>query len=338
MGNGPKQLHYKQNRLQQLRGFCHVVQTGSISKAAERMFLSQPSVSLQIQALERELNVILFERNGPHLKLTPEGETLYSLGRPLVDGMDMLYEQFNQRYSDLDSGSVHIAAGHSVIHYILGGVSNDGPISLFTRKFPNIAVKIANMVNQTALAALRTDEVDLALTAIPQKHDGFVCHPLYSYNTVLIMPIGHPLANRENISLKDIVDYPLILPPEDMSTIPELEQTFKQHGLEYRTKIEVGGLALVKRFVEADLGISIVSSICLEKKDRLATFVLTDYFSPRIYGLILRRGRFMSPQTKALMNLLRSHQVVENLKQSGTQSEHMHILRQPDKVVEGQRA
>ncbi len=57
--------YYKQNRLQQLRGFCHAAQTGSISKAAEKLFLSQPSVSLQIQALERELKTTLFERRGP---------------------------------------------------------------------------------------------------------------------------------------------------------------------------------------------------------------------------------------------------------------------------------
>ena len=70
-------LYYKHNRLQQLRGFCYAVQAGSISKAAERMYLSQPSVSLQIQALERELNVTLFERRGPRIRLTPEGQVLY---------------------------------------------------------------------------------------------------------------------------------------------------------------------------------------------------------------------------------------------------------------------
>ncbi|TDJ70720.1 MAG: LysR family transcriptional regulator, partial [Proteobacteria bacterium] len=63
-------VYYKQNRLKQLRAFCYAVQTGSVSKAAERLFLSQPSVTLQIQALERELAIELFERRGPNIKLT----------------------------------------------------------------------------------------------------------------------------------------------------------------------------------------------------------------------------------------------------------------------------
>jgi len=88
----PSRHYYKHNRLQQLRGFCYATQTGSISKAAERMSLSQPSVSLQIQALERELDVVLFERRGPKIKLTPEGHILYELALPLVEGLEALPE------------------------------------------------------------------------------------------------------------------------------------------------------------------------------------------------------------------------------------------------------
>ena len=84
---------YKGSRLPQLRSFCFAAQAGSVSKAAERMFLSQPTVSLQIQALERELKTALFERRGPRITLTPEGKTLYELALPLVEGIDALGEE-----------------------------------------------------------------------------------------------------------------------------------------------------------------------------------------------------------------------------------------------------
>ena len=71
-------MYYKQNRMKQLRAFCHASRTGSISEAAEQLFLSQPTVTLQIQALERELNTTLFERRGPKILLTPEGKILMS--------------------------------------------------------------------------------------------------------------------------------------------------------------------------------------------------------------------------------------------------------------------
>ena len=85
-------LYYKQNRLKQLRAFCVAARTGNISEAAEKIFLSQPTVSLQIQALEREFETLLFERRGPKIRLTDEGRTLYDLAQPLVEGMDRLHE------------------------------------------------------------------------------------------------------------------------------------------------------------------------------------------------------------------------------------------------------
>ena len=112
-------LHYKQNRLKQLRAFCHVTQCGSISKAAEKLFSSQPAVSLQIQALERELECVLFERRGPRIKITPDGEVLYRLALPLVEGIDGLAESFAAHRGQLDRGELNIAAGESTILYIL---------------------------------------------------------------------------------------------------------------------------------------------------------------------------------------------------------------------------
>ena len=83
-------FRYKQNRLQQLKGFCAVVEARSVSKAANRLSLTQPTVSLQVQSLERDLHATLFERRGPKIELTFEGELLYELARPLVEGLTAL--------------------------------------------------------------------------------------------------------------------------------------------------------------------------------------------------------------------------------------------------------
>ena len=83
-------FRYKQNRLQQLKGFCAVVEAHSVSKAADRLSLTQPTVSLQVQSLERDLRTTLFERRGPKIELTFEGALLYELARPLVEGLTAL--------------------------------------------------------------------------------------------------------------------------------------------------------------------------------------------------------------------------------------------------------
>lgn len=295
----PKQIHYKHNRLQQLRGFCHVVQTGSISKAAERMFLSQPSVSLQIQALERELGVILFERNGPSLKLTPEGQTLYDLAQPLVDGMDNLYESFVDRYSNVDTGSLAVAAGPSIINYVI-----KDPIKEFSQDYPNVKLCISNMTWEESLRAVLNDEVDLAVTAEPEKKEGVVYQQLFSFKTVLILPRVHPLASADKITLEDVAKYPFVLPQNHKMT----EHVFKQNKLALKLKVEVGGLDLVKRFVESGIGLSIVSSICLESTDNIVVREFSDYFPSRDYGILLRKGRFLSPQVKSFISILRSHE------------------------------
>ena len=119
MASGSAQVHYKQNRLKQLRAFCHAAHTGSVSAAADKIFLSQPTVSLQIQALEREFGTILFERRGPKIRLTPEGELLFELAKPLVEGMDELHKTFAAQSGRLDQGALGIAAGESTLLYIL---------------------------------------------------------------------------------------------------------------------------------------------------------------------------------------------------------------------------
>nr|MDQ2693951.1 LysR family transcriptional regulator [Pseudomonadota bacterium] len=138
--------YYKHNRLQQLRGFCYSVQTGSISKAAERMYLSQPSVSLQIQALERELGVTLFERRGPRIQLTPEGQVLYELSLPLLEGLDTLPETFAARRGSLESGELNIAAGESTILYLLPEIMQG-----FGEHHPGIRVRFHNVPGRQGL-------------------------------------------------------------------------------------------------------------------------------------------------------------------------------------------
>src|SRR5581483_1209659 len=115
----PSGYRYKQNRYQQLRGFCHAAMTGSVSQAARRMGRSQPTVTQQIQGLESELGVKLFSRIGSKIKLTHDGELLFEMAQPLIEQMENLDEQFNYRRLEVDEGRVEVAAGSSTILYFL---------------------------------------------------------------------------------------------------------------------------------------------------------------------------------------------------------------------------
>ncbi|HNQ03923.1 MAG TPA: LysR family transcriptional regulator [Thiobacillaceae bacterium] len=296
-------LYYKNSRLKQLRAFTQVVRSGSISRAADKLFLSQPSVSLQIQALERELRVTLFERRGPSLKLTPEGEVLYQLADPLVEGIDRLHENFAAQFGKIDSGELNIGAGESTILYIL-----PEPVRRFVAAYPGVSLKMHNVTGRDGLKMLRADEIDFAVGSMLDVPEDIEYKPVVTFDPMLITPLDHPLAVQdragEKVSLEDVSRYGLILPPSHLSTWRIVKYVFQQHNLTFRVTLEAGGWEVIKKYVELGLGISIVTDICLTADEKLARIPLTEYFPQRGYGLVLRKGRFTSPQARGFIDIM----------------------------------
>ncbi|MBL3589475.1 MAG: LysR family transcriptional regulator [gamma proteobacterium endosymbiont of Lamellibrachia anaximandri] len=294
------QVYYKQNRLKQLRAFCHAAQTGSISEAAERIYLSQPTVSLQIQALEREFDTVLFERRGPKIKLTSEGAILYKLAQPLVEGMDKLLETFSAACGKLESGELNIAAGESTILYIL-----PEPLRRFAERYPGIRLKLHNVTGRDGMTMLRADEADFAIGSMLEVPDDVTYEPIVNYGPALITPLGHPLADKSRVTLNDISPYGLILPPHHLSTWRMVDLVFEQHNASYKVTLEAGGWEVIKRYVENGLGISIVTDLCLTGDEKVVKIPLGEYFPDRSYGIVLRRGKFISPQSKRFLEIMR---------------------------------
>jgi LysR family transcriptional regulator, cys regulon transcriptional activator len=296
-------LYYKNNRLKQLRAFHHVVRCGSISRAAEKLFLSQPSVSLQIQALERELSVTLFERRGPHLKLTPEGEALYLLAEPLVDGIDKLQENFSAQFGKLESGDLNIGAGESTILYIL-----PEPVKRFVAAYPKVHLKMHNVTGRDGLKMLKADEIDFAVGSMLDVPEDIEYRPIVTFEPMLITPLDHPLARKveagEEVTLEDVSQFGLILPPSHLSTWRIVKYVFQQHNLTFTVTLEAGGWEVIKKYVELGMGISIVTDICLTGSEKLMHIPLTKYFPQRGYGLVMRKGRFLSPQARRFIEIM----------------------------------
>ena len=292
-------LYYKQNRLKQLRAFCRAAQTGSISDAAESLFLSQPTVTLQIQALEREMDIIVFERRGPSIKLTPEGEVLYQLAQPLVEGIDKLDETFAAHTGDLQSGELNIAAGESTILYIL-----PGPMQRFAKEYPGIRLKLHNVTGRDGMSMLRADEADFAVGSMIDIPDDVIYRPSMDYNPTLIAPLDHPLGNLENVTLEDIAPHGLILPPSHLATWRIVEMSFSQRNLAFKVALEAGGWEIIKKYVELGMGISIVTDVCLTGEERIIRRPLNDYFPSRSYGVVIRKGKYLSPQVKRFIDMM----------------------------------
>ena len=289
----------KTNKIKQLQAFCRAAQNGSISKAAERLNLSQPSVSLQIQSLEKDLDTVLFERSGPKIRLTPAGELLLKMALPLVEGVEKLSETFAARLGSVSTGTLSIASGHATLLYILPEL-----IKEFSSLYPQIDVRLHNVTGKDGMKLMREDEVDFAVGSMLDIPDDMVYHPIYNFTPSLITALDHPLTKIKKVTLEDISPYGLILPPRHLSTFSLVDLVFSQQNVPYKIALEVGGWEVIKRYVELDVGISIVTNICLRDNDGIAVIPMDKYFPARSYGAVIRRGKFLSPQAKCFLELM----------------------------------
>ena len=292
---------YKGNLLKHLRAYCQTARLGSVSAAAEALYLSQPSISQQIRALEAELGHQLFERQGQKMQLTPAGKALLELARPLVDQLDALPDEFARAFGRLDTGEVRIAAGESTILHLLPSL-----VQRFRQKHPGIFVHLHNVTGADGLGMLRSDQVDFAVGSMIDVPEDIHYRPIYSFRPVLIAHRDHPLARRPTLTLADISPHGLILPPKRLTTYTLIDRVFQKHKLPFRVTMEVGGWEVIKRYVARGMGISIVTSICLDEvdRDRLVTRDVSQWFPKRTYGVVTRKGAYLTPQARRFIELM----------------------------------
>ncbi len=292
---------YKSDRLKPLRAFCQTVRLGSVSRASEALFVSQPAITLQLQALERELGVGLFERSGRRLTPTREGQLLYELAQPLVESVDGLQSSFREKVRGLDAGELNIAANSSTILYLLPRI-----VELFRAQHPDVRLTLHNAVSADGTDLLRSDAVDLAVGSMLDVPADLSYAPVYRFEPLLIAPPDHPLVTRRSLKLEDLSPHGLILPPRRVVTYRLVDLVFQQHRVPYTVALEVGGWEVIKQYVAMGMGISIITSICLTDadRDRLAARSLKQWFPSRSYGVVVRKGKYLTPQARAFIELI----------------------------------
>jgi hypothetical protein len=145
---------------------------------------------------------------------------------------------------DLDSGEVIIAAGESTIIYLLPRL-----LGQFRERYPNIHVQLRNVTGRDGLAMIRDDEVDFAVGSMLDVPSDISYQPAYTFEPALIMPLGHPLAEHEEVPIEAIAPYGLILPPRRLTTWRMVDRVFQQHQVSFNVTLEVGGWEVIKRYV-----------------------------------------------------------------------------------------
>ncbi len=293
---------YKSDRLKPLRAFCQTVRLGSVSRAAEALFVSQPAITLQLQALERDLGTPLLERNGRRLLPTREGELLYEMALPLVEQIDALEGSFRERVRGLDAGELRIAANSSTILYLLPDI-----VAAFRRAHPDVHLVLNNVVTSEGTDLLREDAVDLVVGTLLDVPADLSYEAAHRFEQRLVAPPGHPLLRKARLELADLSEHPLILPPRRTVTWRLVDLVLQQNRVPYTVALEISGWEVIKQYVAMGLGVSIVPSICLggDDRERLGWRSLAAFFPARSYGVVVRKGRVLSPPARAFIGLIR---------------------------------
>jgi DNA-binding transcriptional LysR family regulator len=241
--------------LRQLRYFVGVAEQGNISRAAQKLFLTQPALSRQIKALEDEIGQCLLERQAHSIRLTPAGEALLREARELLDRADAMLERVRAT-----GQGVRLRVGYapSLTRGLLScAVEN------FVQKHPNARVELFDLSTQEMLAGLDSDALDVALTVGRKRPGrGWKWTPLVQVSWQVAVNRQHRLARRARVSAAEVAREPLLVfcrrdYPEYGSTITGW---LREHGQRAAIAAEHDGVDSLLTAVESGLGIAIVTT------------------------------------------------------------------------------
>jgi DNA-binding transcriptional LysR family regulator len=289
--------------LNQIEGFLAVVQEGTLTKAAEKLFLTQPALSFQLKSLEGDLGQTLFERDGKQLRLTNAGRLLQSRAQQILD----LVSQTRQEVTGLKEfqhGQLTIGANETTCLYVLPSL-----LQFFHEKFPGIELRLVVRKSAEVAALVVEGEVDFGLATLPLLDARLKTETLFWREDVAICGYGHALAAQDDLALAEMAQHTMLLLEKGSTSRLLIEQRLAQHGLIPKATMDVGSIEIVKRLVEINLGVAIVPGVALHeelKSKRLRAFRL-DWLQPRAIGLLQRRNGYLSPASNMFLKLFRHH-------------------------------
>ncbi len=288
--------------LYQLRSFYEVVREQSFTRAAAKLFVTQPAISLQLKALENELDAILLERNRRQLRLTPAGEILFAHAKAILAQLEKARDDIAALKQVL-RGRLAIGTSDTNCTYVLPGV-----LAEFCARYPAVELDIRNRMSPEVSNLVLNDEVELGLATLPVKHRDLVSEPLFERRDVLICPPDHALSKRRRIRLKQLAEYPLLVLERGSTSRQLLDEVFQRAGLALQVEMTLGGIEIIKRYVEIGLGIALVPEVAVAAEVAAGQVRAIEVagLAKRQIGLIEHRGRRRLPATEAFLGLLRA--------------------------------
>lgn len=289
-----------------LQVFHTVARLLSFTKAAETLHMTQPAVTFQVRQLEEYFNTRLFDRTHNRISLTEAGARVYQYSDKIFE----LYGEMENAVREMTgeiSGSLTIGASTTIAEYMLPALLGD-----FRAKYPDVSIHLKVSNTDGIVSMVENNTIDLGVVEAPVSNKNLVVDECRRDNLVAIVPPGHPKADRQTITLDELLEHPFICREEGSGTrevIAEHMNRYSKCQTCMDVAMELGSPEAVKGAVEAGMGISVVSNATIQKELRLGTLVSIELDPPleRPFSFVHQKQKFRVRVMEELLEFARAY-------------------------------
>ncbi|MFC5649680.1 LysR family transcriptional regulator [Paenibacillus solisilvae] len=287
--------------LRKLEYFIAVCEELHFTKAADKIGISQPNLSLQIKALEEEIGTPLFDRIGKRIALTEAGSILLRHTRSMFQNLQNAFQEMDE-LNHQRGGSLSVGALPSELDFRLT------PMFIsFYKRYPNVRLKIISEVDLTRLV-LNTD-IDIGISLKPLFDPRLVIRPLTREEYGVVVSKDHELSSKDSISLTELKELPIVTYPKGFWGRDFLENCCQQHGFNLNVVVETTSSSSLFYFVRENIGVAIQSYSLLESIDnlKLRFIPIHDYPPVREMSIIYRSDKYLSRAGQTFIHFAEEH-------------------------------
>lgn len=286
--------------LHQLKVFEATARHGSFTRAAEELFLTQPTVSMQVKQLTKAIGLPLFEQVGKRLYLTDAGRELFGTCQEIFQQLDQL-EMTVADLKGMKQGKLRLAVITTTKYFMPRLL---GP---FCQKYTGIDVSLTVTNHERVIERLSDNQDDLYVMSQIPEHLDVKAHPFLENPLVVVAPSNHPLVKEKNIPLKRIVEEPFIMRETGSGTRRALQKLLDAHNLSVKVRLELGSNEAIKQAIAGGLGISVLSRHTLLTDNSEVTILdVEDFPIEREWYIVYLAGKQLSVVASTFLDYLQT--------------------------------
>jgi DNA-binding transcriptional LysR family regulator len=289
--------------VRQLELFLAVMEYGSVTRAAERVYLSPGAVSLQLHSLATELQTELFVRTGKKFAPTPAAQKLSEMAKAVVRQVRRIEHEFSNDPS-IDTRPFHLACGATTLIHRL-----PKPLRQLRQRFPNVQIQITVSATEEMVAGLLERRFDLAIISLPYDETGLTVLPLFDEELLILRPSGKPVRSTavRNISPEELAAARFLLYPPRSNMRSIIDSFFREISVVPQVVMEADDTEVIKKLVESGFGYGILPELALRDKPRFfQSFRVRDRRIIRRQALAMMKTEYSRALTLSIADFFRA--------------------------------